>query len=130
MWRDRLNEIKKEKGITTKMMSEKSGLPAETITRVLNPKHSKTEYPRLDTLSDICNALGVELWEVFFTGEKSLVLQQAEITSLKSERDALIAENSALKDKVEVLRDKVDSLKDEIIAVHNYYIKHNNKKED
>jgi uncharacterized coiled-coil DUF342 family protein len=71
----------------------------------------------------LCKVLGIELWELFYTGDKSLVVLQAEIHSLNAERDALLVENGALKDKVETLRNKVDSLKDEIISTHNYYIK-------
>lgn len=123
MWRDRLNEIKKEKGITTKMMSDRSGISIDTITRILTSKDAKTDSPRINTIADLCNALGVEVWEIFYTGEKSLVILNAEIDSLKAERDNLIAENGALKNKVDTLRDKVDSLKDEIISTHNYYIK-------
>ena len=123
MWRDRLNEIKKEKGITTKMMSERSGISIDTITRILSSKDIKTDSPRINTIADLCNALGVELWEIFYTGDKSLVILQAEIDTLKTERDGLIAENGALKNRVDTLRDKVDSLKDEIIDTHNYYIK-------
>ena len=122
MWRDRLIEIKQEKGISTKTISERTGLSVETIGRILNSKHG-TEAPRIDTISDVCSALGVELWEVFYLGDKSLVSLQAEIAALKTERDSLLAENGALKDKVETLRDKVDNLKDEIISTHNYYIK-------
>lgn len=123
MWRDRLNEIKKEKGITTKMMSERSGISIDTITRILTSKDIKTDSPRINTITDLCNALGVELWEIFYTGDKSLVILQAEIDTLKTERDGLIAENGALKNRVDTLRAKVDSLKDEIIDTHNYYIK-------
>ena len=127
MWRDRLNEIKKEKGISTKEISEKSGLSIDTITRILNSKDERSESSRINTIADLCDALGVEVWEIFYTGGTSLVLMQAEIELLKNERDNLIAENGALKDKVETLRDKFDSLKDEIIATHNYYIKNNSK---
>ena len=123
MWRDKLIEIKKEKGITTKMMSERSGITVETITRILNSQHAKTESPRIDTIIDLCNALEVDIWEIFYMGDKSFVSLQAEISTLKSERDILLAENGALKAKVELLRDKVDSLKDEIISTHNYYIR-------
>lgn len=123
MWRDRLNEIKKEKGISTKMLSEKSGITVETIHRILNTASSKTEGPRIDTLSDLCRALGVELWEIFYMGDKSLVTLQAEIATLRTAHDALVAENGVLKNKVETLRDKVDALKDEIIDTHKYYNK-------
>ena len=123
MWRDRLLEIKKEKNITTKMWSEASGVPIDTINRIMNSKKEKHESPRIDTIEDLCAGLGVEVWEIFYLGDKSLVAMQAEILALKSERDALVAENAIAKDKVETLRDKVDTLKDEIIALHNYYMK-------
>jgi transcriptional regulator with XRE-family HTH domain len=123
MWRDRIIEIKKEKGMSTKILAERSGISEETITRMLTSKNLKTDAPRLTTLIDLCNALEVEVWDVFYTGEKSLVLLQAEVTALREERDTLIAENGALRGKVDLLRDKVDSLKDEIISTHNYYIK-------
>lgn len=124
MWRDKLLEIKKAKGISTKTMAERSGLPAETITRILTSKNIKTEDPRIHTISIMCDALGVELWEVFYQGDKGLVDLHAEIASLKAEHDALVAENGALKDRVETLRDRVDELKDELIATHNHYTKH------
>ena len=127
MWRDRVNEIRKEKGISIKMLSEKSGITEETLTRILSVKHVKTDSPRISTISDVCRAIEVEVWEIFYTGEKSLVNLQAEIAVLRSERDALISENGTLKDKVESLRDKVDVLKDEIINTHNHYIKIQNK---
>ena len=128
MWRERLIEIKKEKNITTKMWSEASGIPAETINRIINSKKDKKESPRIDTLEDLCAGLGVEVWEIFYLGDRSFVSLQAEINILKAERDALVAEYAIAKDKIETLKDKVDSLKDEIIAVHNHYnkIKPNN----
>lgn len=123
MWRDRVKELQKEKGLSNKALAEKAELTEETLARILSTKHVKTDSPRLSTISNMCRALEVELWEIFYTGEKSLVLLQAEIDSLKTERDALIAENGALKEKVEDLRDKNDILKDEVIRTHNYYIK-------
>jgi transcriptional regulator with XRE-family HTH domain len=127
MWRDRLLEIKKEKGITTKQWSEASGVSVDTINRVMNSKKVKTDAPRIDTIEDLCAGLGVELWEAFYLGDKSLVSLQAEINILKAERDALVAYNAVQKDKIEELKGKVDDLKDEIIAVHRHYIKRENK---
>lgn len=127
MWRDRLLEIKKEKGITTKTWSEASGVSVDTINRVMNSKKVKTDAPRIDTIEDLCTGLGVELWEIFYLGDKSLVALQAEINSLKAERDTLVADNAVQRDQIETLKTKVDDLKDEIIAVHSYYIKRENK---
>ena len=123
MYRDKLEEFRQEKHITCKKWSEESGVSIDTIGRIIHPEHPEKDSPRVNTLEDLCKPLGIELWEIFYMGDRSLVSLQAEINSLLSERDALIAENGALKDKVETLRDKVDSLKDEIISLHNYYIK-------
>ena len=123
MYRDRLDEIRKEKGISNKKWSEESGVSIDTISRIIHPENLEKDSPRVNTLEDLCKALGVELWEIFYMGDRSFVSLQAEIAALKAERDALVAENGALKDKVDTLRDKVESLKDEIINLHNYYIK-------
>ena len=123
MYRDKLEELRKERNITNKKWAEESGVSIDTINRIIRPENHEKDSPRVNTLEDLCKVLGVELWEIFYLGDKSFVSLQAEILSLKSERDALLTENGALKDKVETLRDKVDSLKDELIETHNYYIK-------
>lgn len=123
MYRERLEELRKEKGLSNKKWSEESGVSLDTIGRIIHPENPEKDSPRVNTLKDLCDVLGVELWEIFYLGDRSLVSLQAEINDLRNERDALLAENGALKDKVETLREKVDSLKDEVIATHNYYIK-------
>lgn len=130
MYREKLEEIRKEKKIPLKTLAEESGVSTDTISNIIRPQTPTKDSPRVNTLERLCEVLGVELWELFFTGNASLVSLQAEIDALKAEidalkaeRDALIAENGALKSRVETLRDKVDLLKDEIIATHNYYIK-------
>ncbi len=123
MYRDRLEKLRKEKKITNKKWSEDSGVSIDTISRIIHPENPEKDSPRVNTLDDLCKALGVELWEIFYMGDRSFVSLQAEILSLKAERDALLVENGALKDKVETLRNKVDELKDEIISTHNHYIK-------
>ena len=123
MYRDRLEELRKEKGISHKKWAEESGVSVDTIDRIIHPENPDKDSPRINTLESLCKVLGIELWELFYTGDKSLVVLQAEILSLKAERDTLLIQNGALKDKVETLRDKVDSLKDEIIDTHKHYIK-------
>ena len=129
MYRDRLEELRKEKNITNKKWSEESGVSIDTIARITHPENPEKDSPRVNTLEDLCKPLGVELWEIFYMGDKSFVSLQAELLALKAERDALLVENGALKDKVETLRDKVDALKDEIIDTHNYYIKRGSKEQ-
>ena len=123
MYRDKLEELRKEKGISNKKWSEESGVSIDTIGRIIHPEHPDKDSPRVNTLEDLCEVLGVELWEIFYSGDRSFVNLQAELATLKAERDALVAENAVLKDKVDSLKDKVDTLKDEIIATHNHYIK-------
>lgn len=123
MYRDRLEEFRKEKGISNKRWSEESGVSIDTISRIIHPEKPEKDSPRVNTLEDLCKVLGVEIWEIFYVGDRSFVSLQAELSNLKAERDALLIENGALKDKVDTLRDKVDSLKDEIIDTHKYYIK-------
>ena len=123
MYRDRLEELRKEKNITNKKWSEESGVSIDTINRIIHPENPGKDSPRVNTLEDLCKPLGVEVWEIFYLGDKSLVSLQAEINTLKAERDALVAENAVQKDKIESLKVKVDALKDEIISTHSYYIK-------
>ena len=123
MYRDKLLEFFKETGLTVKEWAEQSGVSVDTIGRVTNPENPDKDSPRVNTLENMCKPLGIELWEIFFIGDKSFVSMQVELNALKAERDALIAENAIQKDKIESLKEKVDSLKDEIIATHNYYIR-------
>lgn len=125
MYRCRLEELRKEKGFSYKRWSEESGVSIDTINRIIHPENPDKDSPRVNTLEDLCRPLGVELWEIFYLGDKSFVALQAEIISLKDERDKLLADNAILNDKVEILRDKVDTLKDDIIATHKHYIKLN-----
>ena len=128
MYREKLEEIRKEKGLSTKKWSELSGVSVDTITRIKNPENPEKDSPRINTLEDLCEPLGVELWEIFYMGDKSLVDLTAEIASLKAERDALIAENGALKNKVDTLCDTVNTLKNELIYTQHYYITHKTDK--
>ena len=122
MYRDRLLEIKSEKGISTKQWSEESGVSVETIKRITNPKHPDKDSPCVNTLEALCKPLGVELWELFYIGDKSFVATQAELTAIRAERDELLATKAVLEDHVQSLTAKVDELKDEVIETHRYYM--------
>ena len=115
MYRDKLVEIVKAKGLTYKKWSELSDVSIDTITRIVHSEIPDKDSPRVATLEVLCKPLGIELWELFYMGDQSLVALQAEISALKAERDNLLTENGALNAKVELLRDKVDSLTDIII---------------
>lgn len=125
MYRDRLEELRKEKGLSTKKWSELSGVSVDTINRIRNPENPDKDSPRVNTLEDLCKPLGIDLWELFYIGEHSFVALQAELVSLREERDKLLAENAVQNATINELTKKVDSLKDQIIDIHNYYIKKN-----
>ena len=136
MWRERIIETRKAKGITIKMMSEMtpSKIPPETITRILN---EKTGDPRISTVLELGESVGLTPWELFaetadLIAYQSFLNLQAEVDALKVDKEALAAENKALKNNVNevvALKAEIDRLrltlehKEEIIALHNYYNK-------
>lgn len=126
MYRCRLEELRREKGLTNKKWSEESGVSVDTIARIIHPENPEKDSPRINTLEDLCKPLGVELWEIFYLGDRSFVSLQAELISLKTAHDDLVAENAVLRTTAETLREKNETLKDQIIDVHNYYMKQKN----
>lgn len=123
MWRDKLIEARKTKAatISNKALSDMSRVSSDTLSRLFNPAIPIKEGPGIETIIAVCNAIGIEAWEIFYTGDKSFVGLQAEYTTLKDERDSLVAENAVLKSENDRLQTKVDTLKDEIINTHNNY---------
>ena len=138
MWLDNLKELKKEKGMTSKCIAEKTNLPERTVSRIFS---GETDNPYVDTLYRIVVVLGGSLDDILadsksVVGNKNLAVLQEEVDRLSSEierlngeKTLLAAENSVLKDKAvtltaenDILRMKLEH-KEEIIALHNYYIK-------
>ena len=117
MYRERLKELRKEKGFSYKKWAEESGVSVDTLDRIVHPENPEKDSPRISTLEQVIKPLGVELWEIFYMGSTSLVSLQNEINTLRAERDALLIENGALKDRVDNLTAKVDTLKDQMIEV-------------
>ena len=129
MWLDNLKELKKEKGMTSKQIAEKTNLPERTVARIFS---GDTDNPYVDTLHRIVTVLGGSLDDILadtkmVVGEKNLVTLQADVDVVTAERDLLAAENAILKDKVVNLTTELDLLrlklehKEEIIRLHNYY---------
>ena len=92
-------------------------MPSTSLSRISRPENPDKDSPRINTLQDICNVLGIELWELFYTGSTSLVALQAKIASLEAERDSLIADVAVQKEKNEQSAIKIDELKDKLIEV-------------
>lgn len=117
MYRERLEELRKEKGFSYKKWAEESGVSVDTLDRIVHPENPEKDSPRISTLEQVIKPLGVELWEIFYMGSTSLVSLQNEINTLRAERDDLVAKNAILDDRAKTLQDKVDDLKDDLIAV-------------
>ena len=84
MWRDRIAEIKREKGITTREISERSGVSVDTISRIL--KREDAEAPRIDTIAIIAEkGLGVSLGDIFAQDSAEIAELKAEVARLKDE---------------------------------------------
>ena len=66
MYRCRLEELRKEKGLSYKKWSEESEVSVDTIDRIIHPENPQKDSPRVNTLEDLCKVLGVELWEIFY----------------------------------------------------------------
>ena len=134
MWLDNLKELKKSKGMTSKQISEQTGLPERTVKRIFS---GDTDNPYVDTLHRIATVLGASLDDILadtkvVVGDRDLATLQEKLDGVKAERDLILAENNVLKNSVaaltaenELLRLKL-SHKEEIIALHNYYTKREN----
>ena len=139
--RERLNEVKKRLGITSKKMSERSTLrlPDETINRVLT---GKTSDPGVSTLLDVGYTLGLEPYEIFM--DATLAAEFKVFLELKSksdeteaERIRIIAENESLKITNAALTNRIEmseiklkcaaeviKLKDKIIELQEITTRH------
>ena len=134
-WLENLKEVKKQRGVTVKWIVEHSGVPEKTVEGVFS---GKVGMPRTNTLSPICNALGVSLEDILadtgaVIGNKTLAVLQSEVDLLTAEVERLngelmgaTAENAVLRDRVltaeNALKDTKLALQEEIIAIHKYYI--------
>jgi transcriptional regulator with XRE-family HTH domain len=134
---ERIKEIKKEKGLTTKYIVEKSGLSERTVTNILAGK----DGVYLDSLVRVADALDVPIDELFkdskaTVGGKTFTELQRELDAVTIEKDTLLAEkdlivteNTVLQGKITALTAEIDLLKmqllhkEELLAVHNYYLK-------
>lgn len=131
MWLDNLKELKKNKGMSVKQISEATNLPERTVNRIFS---GDTDNPYVDTLHRIVTVLGCSLDDILadtkvVLGTQNLATLQSNIDTVTAERDLIIAENTILKDKVNTLTAENEMLKmqlmhkEEIIALHNYYNK-------
>lgn len=111
MWREKVLEQKTKLGISPKTMSERSRLQLSewTIVRILT---SKTQSPRIDTILDIGETVGLTPQELF--SETTSVVGDKSYTDLLAERDSLLEANQILTAKVDVLEKEAAVLAKEL----------------
>lgn len=131
MWLDKLKDLKKKSGMTTKAIAEKANMSERTVTRIFS---GETYAPGIDKLRDIVYAMGGSLDDVLDESDFHLPTPLAEAlktenTTLQNAVNDLTDENVRLKDEIATLKVELDRLrlilehKEEIIALHNYYNK-------
>lgn len=138
MWLDILKALKKEKGLSTKQIAEKTNLPERTVNRIFS---GDTDNPYMTTLIPIVNVLGGSLDDIFADTkvvvatetvaelQENVAELQENVETVSTEKELLLAENKILQDKVCNLERELELTKmklmhkEELLAVHNYYTK-------
>lgn len=132
MWRDRILEAKRAKGVKTKYMADFALMTEKSVNRILS---GETQNPYVDNVIVLGAAVGLTPSEIFdetglVVGGQDLATMQAEVDRLTAELGALTSEVAALKSETtalatenDLLRIKLESKeelikhKDEIIAL-------------
>lgn len=132
MWRDRILEAKREKGVKTKTMAEFACMTEKTVARILS---GETQNPYVDNVIVLGASVGLTPVEIFsetglVVGGLDLATLQAEVDRLAAELAELTAEATALKCEVATLstentllkmrlehKEELVKHKDEIIAL-------------
>ena len=131
MYLERINQQKESLHLTNKMISErtKGYLTERTIGRVLS---GETENPRIDTIIEIGEAIGLSPREIFDDTDvravtPNLIEAKEAVNVMEAARDLISAENDVLKAKVAAMTSEIELLKreimhkDELLALHKYY---------
>ena len=103
MWLDKLKELKKAKGLSSKQIAEMTSLPERTVSRIFS---GETDDPYVSTLRSIAIALDTSLDDIFaetsvVVGSRKLKDIQADYNTLKAEYDILAAEYAVLKTRLQ-----------------------------
>ena len=131
MWLDRLKELKKSKGMTSKQIADATKIPESTVKRIFS---GETDNPYVDTLRRIVIALDSSLDEIFAETKFVVVTEtlaevKENVEVVETERDLLLIELEMLRAKTTAQETEIMLLKErlqhkeELLAVHNYYNK-------
>ena len=126
MYQERINEQRKMLGISVKIMSERSKLeiPEETFSRLLS---SKTHDPRMSTVLDACETVGMEPYEMFMdarTAAEFKLFLETRLSDIDNmaELEMLRAKTAAQETEIRLLNERLQH-KEELLAVYAYFTK-------
>lgn len=83
MWLDKLKEMKNERGLTTKEISEKSGIPEPTLEKLFS---GATKDPKLATMQQLVHFLGFTLDDLSDEQKPNETFSRDEQTHIKKYR--------------------------------------------
>ncbi|MBQ3335533.1 MAG: helix-turn-helix domain-containing protein [Eubacteriaceae bacterium] len=89
MLSDNIKAIKKQKGLTNKDLAEISGVPLNTLSKILC---GMTTNPTINTLMALANALDCKIWEFFEPDESDDVYCSAEERDLITDYRKMVPE--------------------------------------
>lgn len=132
MWLEKLRELKKAKGLSSRQIAEMTDVPERTIKRVFT---GETENPYMDTIRRIAKVLDVSLDELFteggaVVGRESMSVLQEKYDKLCEEMTALRTEHAIAQDKNTFLENENEQLKaklaqcEKMLLLHESYIKY------
>lgn len=145
MWLEKLKEIKKEKGLSSKTIANLAKLPERTVIRIFS---GETDNPYLDTIHRIATAMDCSLDEILTDTKaviaseslvevkESLAEAQESTVVAEAERDLISIENEKLKIEIDTLKTDNASketrikllelelkYKEELLKLHDIYNK-------
>lgn len=105
MWRDRILEAKKAKGIATKSMADYSHMTEKTVARILS---GETQNPYVDNVIVLGASVGLTPSEIF--SESGLVVGDQNLAAMQAEVDLLTATLEAIKEELTALRSELAAI--------------------
>lgn len=107
-WLIRLKEMKKQSGLTTKKISELSGLPEPTLEKIFA---GQTKDPKLNTIRSVVHCLGYTLDDLSPAAKSTSAAADTETEELSEDTQQLLANYSKLNNEGKAIaRDAVEAL--------------------
>lgn len=112
MWLEKLKELKKAKGMTTKQIADATKIPESTLKHIFS---GETDNPYVDTVRRIAIALGSSLDEIF--AESKVVVATETLAEVKENTEVVEAERDLVLAELEMLRAKTTEQEKELLVL-------------